>query len=283
MGISEFLIAFVLMSGATSASELFIGVSSAIQNVPSLSFGNILGANFLNIVFILSLIAILNGGIKVESKISRRNFWFIVAIAGLPAIFAFDGIISRIEGLILLAVFGIYIVRILSEKIYFAEILNGVKFGSDGFNNFFKNLGLVTAGLIFVVVFSGLLVNSASKVAQLINFTFFSFGVIFVALISTLPELIFGLRAWMLKHPDMVAGNSLGSVAFNSGFIVGLVSVIRPISIAKNGDFFLISFFMILSLVIFNVFIRTKDGISRKEGFILFSFYFIFLAIKFFV
>lgn len=281
LGISEFIIAFIMMSVATSMSELFIGVSSAVQGSPALSFGNILGANFLNIALILGLVMLLNRGFEVKDKISRDNFWLIIAIALAPIILALDGVISRLDGLILLALFFIYILRILKQKIYFTELLSEIKNNNGKLNHFFRKIGLVVIGLVLVAVFSGLLVYSAQNLAKTIHFTFFSFGVVFVALVSTLPELIVAVRSWLLKHPEMAAGNSLGSVVFNSAFIVGVVGLINPIQIEKNGDFFLISVFLILGLILFNLFLRTKNRISIVEAGILFSLYFIFLAIKF--
>lgn len=281
LGISNFLITFILMSAATSTSELFIGVSSALQKIPSLSFGNILGANFLNIVLVLSVVSLLNRGIKIESRISRKNFWLITGIALLPIFFSLDGTISRMEGFILLIIFLSYIERIIKEKIYFTEILNDFKIKQGIILQFFKQFGWVILGLGIVVVFSNLLVFSANNLAKTLEFNLFSFGVIFVALISTLPEFIFGIRAWMLKHPEMIVGNSLGSIAFNSSFILGGVSLLNPISVLKNTDYFLIAAFLFLSLVLLEIFIYSKNRISTKEGAILLSLYFIFLISRF--
>ncbi|MBU1159678.1 hypothetical protein KKD04_00660, partial [Patescibacteria group bacterium] len=73
--ISEYILAFVLMSFATTIPELFVGISSAIEEVPRLSLGNIIGANFINITLVIGIVAFLNKGIKIESKISQKNFW----------------------------------------------------------------------------------------------------------------------------------------------------------------------------------------------------------------
>src|SRR3989344_1034776 len=82
--LSEYLVAFILMSAATSVSELFVGVTSAFDAIPQLSLGNILGANLLNLTVVIGISAFLAGGLSVESKISRKNFWLIFFLALLP-------------------------------------------------------------------------------------------------------------------------------------------------------------------------------------------------------
>lgn len=281
LGISEFLLAFILMSAATSMSELFVGISSASQNTPLLSFGNILGANFINIVLILGLIGITIGGFEIKSKIERKNFWLIFGLAIFPIFLALDGELSRIDGIILLVSFFLYILRLLREKIYFSEIFNNIPINNKTAGKFFKELATVILGLILLIASSSFVVYAGKSIAETFDFGVFVFGLIFVSLGTTLPELVFGLKAASLKHPDLAVGNSLGSIAFNSSFILGLVSFISPLQIAFTKDLILISIFLIFALILFHVFIYTKGRLTAKEGYILLFIYLLFLAVKF--
>lgn len=281
--ISEFVIAFILMSFATSIPELFIGISSAIEKVPVFSFGDVLGANFINITLVIGLVAILNNGIKTESKISQKNLWFIFFIALLPILFALDGVVSRIDGLILIASFLFYLFRLLGEKEYFSKVLNGVKIDFEIFSKVFKEMFSFVLGILILIASSALLVFSGKNIASLIDMDVLTFSILFVALGTTLPELTFGIRASLLKHNEMTLGNSIGSVAFNSSFVIGIVSIIKPIEIHKASMFFLIISFLLASFLLFNLFIYTRSHISRREGFILVFIYLFFIVSQYFL
>ncbi len=281
--LSEFAIAFILMSFATSVPELFIGISSAVEKVPSFSFGNVLGANFINITLVIGLAAIISGGIKAESKISQKNFWLTFFIALLPILFALDGVISRIDGLILIISFLFYLFRLLGEREYFPKVLNGVKIDFEIFSKIFKEIFVFLLGVLILIASSALLVFSGKNISSLINMDILAFSIIFVALGTTLPELTFGIRASLLKHNEMVLGNSIGSVVFNSSFIIGIVSIIEPIDIPRISIFFIIISFLLVSFLLFNLFIYTRSYISRREGFVLVFIYLFFIISQYFL
>lgn len=280
LGVSEFLVAFIMMSAATSMSELFIGFSSAGQNAPLLSFGNVLGSNFINIVLVLGIVSVLINGFEIKSKIQRKKFRLIFGLAVLPLLLIADGRLSRIDGVILLFAFFLYIFKLLEEKSYFTEIFNHVKFEKGVVGKFLKEIGLTVLGLILLVASSAFVVYFSKNIAEILSIKIFVFGLIFVSLGTTLPELIFGLKAAELKHPDLAVGNALGSIAFNSTFILGIVSLISPINFAWNSNLVIVSAFLIFSLILFNIFVYTKGGLSRKEGFFLLFIYLLFIIIK---
>ena len=279
--ISEYLVAFILMSFATSISELFVGISSAVTGSSALSLGNIFGANLLNITLIIGIASLIHGGVELESKISRSNFWLIFILSLFPFFLGADGVISRADGVILLTSFAIYIWHVLGEREYFSKVVNHRQAGIAGVTNVMRDLAGFFASIALLVASSAVLVWSGIKIAGLMSFTLFSFGAIFVALGTTLPELAFGVRAALSRHGSMAVGNSLGSVAFNSAFIVGIVSIIRPITIEGLNQFFFVAGAFIAAFVLFNVFVYSKTFISKREGFILLAVYAVFLLLEF--
>ncbi|NOY35580.1 MAG: sodium:calcium antiporter [bacterium] len=279
--LSEYIIAFVIMSFATSAPELFIGISSAIGGVPSMSLGNIIGANFINITLVIGLVAFFSNGIRVESKISHKNFWLIFFIAFLPIFLAVDGVISRGDGIVLILSFVIYIISLAREREYFTKVLSEIEFNSETVNKIFKDLSGFFFGVLILLASSALLVWAGKGLSSAIDIGMLSFGIIFVALGTALPELAFGVRASMLKHPKMSIGNSLGSIAFNSAFILGLVSVIEPIPLQNGHGFFIAAAFLFAAFLLFNLFIYTRSNISRRESVILIFLYAFFLVIEY--
>lgn len=275
--ISEYLAAFIFMSAATSLSELFVGISSAARGVPELSLGNIMGANIVNLTLVVGLVSALSGGIRLESKISRENFLAAFFLGVLPIVLGWDGLLSRLDGLLLMFVFGGYMIKIFKEKEYFTKAVNHTPRAPAEFMR--STLGALRNfffGIVLLIVSSLALVASGEEIAALLGISSLAFGAIVIALGTTLPELAFGLKAFMMRHSAMAAGNSVGSVAFNSGFILGLVSLTSPISIASHAGFGLNAFFLTAALVFFLAFAYSKSMIRQEEGRALLALYLLF-------
>ncbi len=279
--ISEYLVAFIFMSMATSVPELFVGISAAVKNIPQLSLGTVLGSNLVNITLILGLTIIFGKGLKVESKISRRNFWLIFALSFFPLMLGFDGIISRGDGLLLILLFIFYITQLIKEREYFTKKVNHfprIKMAS----RIFKHLSYLFVGVTFLILSSVVIVWSGEIIAENVAMSVLSFGIIFVALGTSVPELAFGIRARMLGHDSMAVGNSLGSNAFNATLIVGLVSLINPITVTVSFNLIFIAIFLFFAFILFNLFVYSKSFISRKEGLVLILIYVLFLVFEYF-
>lgn len=280
-GMSEYAIAFLLMSFATSIAELFIGVSSAIGGVPEMSLGNILGANLLNVTIVIGIPAILAGGMRVESKLERRNFWSIFFLALFPFFLASDGLVSRGDGIVLLVGFVSYIWLIMGEREYFSKVYNNYEVKAGIFSDTVRNIGLLFLGIILIISSSAALVWSGQALIGNFLIGGFSLGIIFIALGTTLPELAFGVRSALGQHGSMAIGNALGSIAVNAAFIVGVVSIIQPIIVEDFSGLLVAFISFIVAFVMFSFFIHNNDDISKKEAIALILVYLAFLVFEF--
>ncbi|MBI2039162.1 MAG: sodium:calcium antiporter [Candidatus Niyogibacteria bacterium] len=281
--LSEYLVAFILMSFATSVSELFIGVSSALDGVPRLSLGNILGANLLNITIVIGVSAIIARGLSVESKISRKNFWLIFFLSLLPFLLGVDGVISRADGFALLVTFFIYIWHVLEEREYFTKVINNRPATFAIVQSTVRDLAVFGAATIALLLSSWAVVWAGERIAESLSFGLVAFGALFVALGTTMPELTVGVRAALSNRGALAVGNALGSVAFNATFIVGLVSIIHPIAIrAPDQSLTLIGAF-VAAFILFNLFLYRDTTISRAEGLALAGVYGAFVIVEYFL
>lgn len=277
LGLSEYIVAFVLMSAATSIPELFIGISSIAQGIPNLSLGNILGTNLLTITLLIGIIAFISGGIKIDSKISRQNFFLIFFIAFLPILLGTDGVISRGDSILLISTFFIYVWRLLGEKEYFTKSIEDVDFGFSSVLYTFKHFRTFFIGTLLLTISSFSIVWSSKEIAESMDVNFLLFGILFIALGTSLPEIIFGIKALFMKHGSMTLGNSLGSIAFNATFIVGITSFITPITTDFSSGVMNVSIFLFTGFLLFNIFAYSKSNISRLEGIVLILLYAVFL------
>lgn len=276
---SEYAIAFILMSMATSVSELFVGISSAVNGIPELSLGNVFGANILDITLAIGIPALLAGTLTIESKIERSNFWSIFFLSLFPFLLGFDGVISRGDGIVLILLFIFYLILIARDKEYFSKIYNNVpRTGEAGAKTTFKNTLLLLLGIFMLVIASAVLVWSAKQISIAFAIETLTIGIVFIALGTTLPELIFGVRAAYAGHPSMTVGNALGSIAFNSSFIVGFVSILQPIHIPNVNEFVLVLAALAIGFLLFNSFMYRENDITKKEAIILIALYIIFIS-----
>ncbi len=279
--ISEYMVAFIFMSMATSVPELFVGLSSAVKNIPQFSLGTVLGSNLINITLILGLTIIFGKGLKVESKISRRNFWLIFMLSFFPIMLGSDGLISRGDGLLLILLFVFYITQLTKEREYFTKKVNDFprkKMASQ----VFKHFSYLFAGVALLILSSIAIVWSGEIIAKSVAISILSFGIIFVALGTSVPEIVFGIRARMLGHDSMAVGNALGSNAFNATLIVGLTSLINPISVTLSANLISVAIFLFFAFILFNFFVYSREFLSRKEGLVLILIYVLFLVFEYY-
>src|SRR3989344_155477 len=107
LGWREFVVAFI-MALATSVPNLSVGISSALHKIPQLSFGDIVGANVLDLTLAIALATLVARGLPTDSKLVQSSVFFTISIAVLPLILILDGTLGRGDGIVLLLGFVFY-------------------------------------------------------------------------------------------------------------------------------------------------------------------------------
>jgi cation:H+ antiporter len=190
--LNEFIAAFILMAFCTSLPELFIGISSALAGNPSLSLGNVIGSNIIELTLVSGIAIVLARGIKMERRFMRKEVYGMVLLATLPMLLMFFGReLSRLDGLILLGAFAIYFYEMITSK--HASFRKKLRERDSHF---------VALGMLVLFLASAALlyfsakwaVSYGSELAELLGFPHLLVGLFFVALGTTLPDLTFS--AW---------------------------------------------------------------------------------------
>lgn len=281
----EFVVAFFTVSFGAVAPEFFIGVSSAVRGIPELSFGNILGQNILLFSFTVAICAIiLKKGIEVESKTVRVGCTFAVIAAILPLLLIYDGVLSRIDGIILLSFFVFFIFWLFSKKERFTKVYDGAK--EDGQKNnvlcFMKDMGTLFLGFLLIVLSAQGIIWSAEGFAEVLAVSLPFIGLLIVAAGVGLPETYFALMLARKGQSWMIIGGLMGAVAISSTLVLGTVAIISPIHINIGEELSLLvaRIFLIACALIFLFFAKTRSHISTKEGIFLLLIYIAFLTIE---
>ncbi|MEM5798034.1 MAG: sodium:calcium antiporter [Candidatus Aenigmatarchaeota archaeon] len=276
--ITEFTAAFIIMAIATSLPELFVAVTSSLNNVPVLSLGNIIGANILNLTFVTGIIVLLGRGIKVRRKETKKDSFFAVGILALPLLmFLIEGHISRIGGLILIVLFFAYSWFLMKERKKYQKPLE----------NNIKKWQIVTESILFVILIILLLfsanfvVRYAIQLSNEMNIDPIMLGFFILSIGTVLPELVFGCSATLKGRGEMALGDQIGTIITNSTLVLGIAAVICPIT-AHVTSFLIGSVFMLLSAFIFATFIASGKKFDITEGISLILLYLFFVFLEFY-
>jgi len=165
----EFIAAFFIMSFATSLPNLLVGVSSALRGVPQLSFGDVIGGDLVDLTIVMALAVLFGqGSLAAASRTVQKTVIFTSIAAVLPLLLVFDGVLSRIDGVILLLAFLIYSFWLFLKDDNFKKTYeeNPRKSAVAGFLGFLK----ILANIVFLL---GLLLIASQAVVQ--SAQFFSF------------------------------------------------------------------------------------------------------------
>lgn len=294
LSVSEYVVSFILMSFATTLPELLVGLSSSLSGIPKLSVGNVFGANIANLGLILGLSALLSGRIRLHHNLAAFDAWSNFILGIFPIILLFDGSLSRLDGIILLSLFVVYILKLLKGQYLFSAgrlKLNGGSLPHHSYQEprplrqaktFFNHLGSFCGSALLLAGSAYLIVGSAKGIAESFSWSTLIVGVFLVALGTTLPELTFAIRASLSRHSELSLGNLIGASVFNSTLILGLVAVISPVSlaVADRLEFYLVAAFMVVVMLTANIMLRTRGRLNRREGLLLLFIYFVFVVLN---
>jgi len=272
LGISTFVIGFILVSVVTSLPELFVSAFSVMENEANLAVGTILGSNMSDMTLIIGLVAIFGGTIYMKKK-ETLHLIELLFITSLITIFIFQtGSLTQIHGIILISLFGFLTYRLykkgrVSKELYESE---GKK------TNTLPLLGKLFTSMALLIIASRLVVDSSIAMADYFLVATSFIGLTLVAFGTSLPELAVELRAVRAKQYSFAMGDLFGSAITNVTLVLGFISLISPTKINVIPLASLLPFLLVAIMYIWYVF-SEKRKITRFEGLLLIMIYMLFL------
>ncbi len=276
----KFVLAFVVMSVITSLPDLSIGIAASLRDIPQLSLGDILGGNLVDFTLALALAALLTRGTFYTAlPLAQVSSVITVLIAILPLALLADGELGRWDGLILWVVFILYLAWLFSKKERFKDgALNHTAPTPKGFLDFLKSLGSFSAGAILMIAGAQGVVRSSEQIAIDLNLPIYIIGLLIVGLGNALPETYFSIASARKGESGLVLGNLMGSIVTGATMVLGTVALIEPIVIDDFSPFVIARTFLILSAVLFWIFVKTGKCLKKAEAAVLILLYVAFLA-----
>lgn len=276
----EFVAAFFIFALGASLPNLFVGILAALNKIPQLSLGDVMGANIFDLTVVVAISAFVSRqGISAPSRTVQGSSIFTIGAAILPLILISDGNLSRIDGLLLISVFIIYIYWLFKKEDRFKKVYDDV-LTKKCRKYFLKDLGLFILSIIIMALAAKGIVIASSFFASKLHLPIIFIGIFLVGICDCLPETFFSIRAAKQGQDWMILGNIMGSVMITATLVLGIVSLIQPIEFLDFKIIAIARFFLILSATFFLIFLRTERKITRKEAFLLLMIYVFFLLIQ---
>lgn len=274
--ISEFLVGFALMAVATSIPGLFIGIISALSGDPTISLGNVLGANIADLSLITGTSVFVAGGLVFQSTIRKEEMLYLNLAAIAPLVFLLEGTLNRAEGAVLVLFFIFYIYDLaFHSKAYHRVVQDQRESHPLGFE-----LALFALGLAVLLAAANAVVGSGVVFAQALRIPTILVGIIILALGTTLPDLSFSLAS-VKRNVDLLFGDVMGSVVTNSTLVLGVTALIHPIHIDGASVFFVAAAALIITLATFSNLLRSGKFTVRDSLILIFG-YLLFAAVAIF-
>ncbi len=280
----EFIVSFFLMSFATSIPELFVGITSALKGIPELSFGNIVGQNIIHFTLAVTLCVFILKELDIESKVVQISSFYTIFIAILPLILLLDGSLSRIDGIILISSFFAYSLWLFSKKEHFVKEyehpLSENLLPGEQLKIFLKDIFLFVLGAVLLIVSAQGIIYASLSFANMLSVPLVVIGTLIVGAGTALPETFFSISSARKRNAWMLIGNLMGATVVSSSIVLGIVSIIQPIVVTDFSPYLISRAFLIISALLFLMFLKTGRKITLKEGAILLSVYILFLIVE---
>ncbi len=268
-----FSVAFFVLGVLTSLSEISVAINATIDRVPQVSVGNLVGASFVVLLFIIPFLAIGGNGINLKHTISKSNMMLAWAVIVLPAFLVIDGHVTRIDGIIALIAYS-WLIRAIHRQRELKKVSGNVLVLEQKWDALKIVIG---AGAIFIA--GRFLVEQAVYFSVLLDVPSSLIGLVLLSVGTNVPEFVIAARSILKKHKDIAFGDYIGSAAANTP-IFGLLALMNGGFLLEPSQFFITTVLMVIGLFSINLFARTRGTISRKEGLVLILFYVVFLLVQ---
>jgi cation:H+ antiporter len=279
-GISNLAIGLTVVAFGTSMPELIVSLLSALDGKSDASFGNVIGSNNFNLLFILGIAGIIyplvvqRNTVKFEVPLSLLAAGVLYILVNDSMLWGSDSnLLSRIDSFILLIFFGLFLTYIYRTMKQSPEVEEGepIKIYSVPLS-----IGMAILGLAMLIGGGNLVVTNALEIAHHFGLSEKLIGLTILAAGTSLPELATSAVAAYRKNTDIAIGNVVGSNIFNIFFILGVTGSISPIpySAALNFDMYVCGAATLL-LMIF-MFTLNQRKLDRWEAALMLMAYFVY-------
>lgn len=287
-GLSNVVIGLTVVAFGTSAPELAVSLGDVLrggEDAGEIAVGNVIGSNIANILFALGLAAAVGGALIVAQRIVRIDVPIVIGVSVLFLIFALDGSIGRLDGLVLTIGLIAYVTwtvawarrrTAIGVELQYEEALAPERFPQ---RSVWNDVVVFLVGLGFLVVGAQALVDGASDVAADLGVSDLVIGLTVVAIGTSLPEVATTIVAAMKGQRDLAVGNAIGSNLFNLLAVIGITALVSPTSLPIPDSALKVDIPVMIAVAVACLPIFVDGYVLRRwEGAVFFAYYLLYLG-----
>ena len=284
----ELLIGATVVSIGTTLPEVMVSTMSAVSGHGEIAYGNAIGSVICNAALIAAITIAVRPG-PVDPKTLRTPVAFFFAAAAIYCVAAYGfGKFTRPMGLVMLVLFVAYMAANVAQMKRAPAPAEGPAETAEAEMTMAKTLVLLVAGAVLIAVGADLLVDNGTRIAQELGVPESVIALTFVALGTSLPELVTAITSLVKGCSDLSLGNIVGANVFNLVLVSGMSVTIAPFTIPQSSTLFGVNSSLVLDLpVMLAVMVLLclpallRGKLSRAQGVGLLCLYAAFCAIQF--
>ncbi len=282
LNVPKMLIGVILVGFATTAPEFTVSLMSAIRGFPEIALGNALGSVIVDDTLALALGIVLSPTvIRIEKRSLRRFGILLLGVDLLAFALSLNGILTRLEGLLLVVLLVMYLVWIVivekkDHRLNAGEDVDAhLRVGS-----LTMQLLRFFAGVGGVILASEFLIDSAVFIAAYFGASKAVIGLTVVAIGTSIPEIVTCIVAARRGHGDLAFGDIIGADILNVLWIIGTAALANPITVSRYIILFAFPW-MIGVVVLMLLLARWGYSLKPWKGYLLIAVYIVYLALIF--
>lgn len=271
-----FIVSFFVLGILTSLPEMAIGTTAILNDDPVIMAGNLLGGVIVMFLGIIPLLAIAGNGVKMPSHLDKKQLIITLLVVVAPAFLTADQKLERWEATFLILLYLSLFVFFSFKLAFWQKVSKGLSLKRLKVHHLLVKIVL---GVITLLIASNQIVNSTLFFADLWAISPFFVSLIVVAIGTNMPEISIMLRSVISGKKDVALADYLGSASANT-LLLGIFTLMHGQTVQLPNHFFQRFSFLALGLILFFVFARSKNTLSRREGLVLFSLYVGFIVVE---
>lgn len=272
--VSPLVVTVLLLAVMTSLPEFCVSLFASLRGQPAAAVGNIVGSNFVTLTFVAGICALWRPIVVGSTLRERESSWMILS-AALLLVIAMDGLISRIDGLILIAAYYPYLRGTIDDAKQQRRETPVTDMARP-----WLHISIFIAGIAMIVLGSSWIVENGTSLARLLGMNDLLIGVTFYAFGTSLPELAIALGAVFRRQADVTLGEIYASNIFTGLAVIGCLCLIKPLPVEPiivQRDLPM----LIVAGVLLQMFVTTGRKFVRLEALVMIAIYVLFLAAQF--
>ncbi len=274
LGLSDYLIGFVVVAMAASMPEVISSLMGLAVSELGVAFGVILGTNMVHMALVIGVLVVVGGKkLDIECPLLEKKKFLIWAMLMLPLLLLLDSKLSRLDGVILVIAFVLYIVMLWRVEGTFGKIKKDVKLAS-----LWKDAVMFMGALAAMILAGRYLVFSSIFISNHLGIPPYFIALTVIGIGSALPDFLVGFKSVRKGHTGIGVGDVIGSTVIELVLYFGIVAIIHPIQLSIS-IIWPVVLFLAISITVM-MFLLQKKVVTMKYGLLLIGIYLAFILVE---